>query len=170
MSTQWLVGTAGILAVAVGLGAETRNDTSPVAELGQGAASPTIVVRPGHLPTGRFSEQTAPNNAQATGALNAAVRRTCVTCRNDRMRRGGLSREDCRVEDAPRHLEEAEAMITKLRLDMMPPPGVPRPGRDTLLALAETLERTIDESAVLGAPGRRPVSYTHLTLPPSDLV
>ena len=109
MSTQWLVGTAGILAVAVGLGAETRNDTSPVAELGQGAASPTIVVRPGHLPTGRFSEQTAPNNAQDTGALNDAVRRTCVTCHNDRMRRGGLSLEDFRVEDAPPPLHEVIA-------------------------------------------------------------
>ena len=159
MSTQWLVGTVGILAVAVVLGAEARNDTSPVAELGQDAASPAVGVRPALLATGRVSGQTAPSDDPDTGALNDAVQRTCVTCHNDRMARGGLSLEDFRVEDAPRHLEKAEAMITKLRLDMMPPPGVRRPGRDTLLALAETLEKTIDESAGLGAPGRRPIQY-----------
>ena len=141
MSTDWLVVTAGIIAVGVVAGAETRNGTSPVTELGQNVTSPEASDDPD------------------TDALNDVVQRVCVTCHNDRRITGGLSLEGFRVADAPRHLEEAEAMITKLRLDMMPPPGVPRPDRDTLIALAETLERTIDESATAGAPGRRPIQY-----------
>ena len=43
--------------------------------------------------------------------------------------------------------ECAEKMIQKLRTAMMPPPGRQRPGADTLLALVETLERTIDKFA-----------------------
>jgi mono/diheme cytochrome c family protein len=141
MSTDWLAVTAGILAVGVVVGAQTRNGTSPVAELGQDITSPEASDDPD------------------TDALNDVVQRVCVTCHNDRMITGGLSLEGFRVADAPRHLEEAEAMITKLRLDMMPPPGRPRPGRDILIALAETLERTIDESATVAAPGRRPIQY-----------
>jgi hypothetical protein len=159
MSTQWLVVTAGILAVAVVLGAETRNDTSPIAALGQDLSPPEVGRRPALLTTARYSGQTAPSDTLDTEALNDEVQRVCVTCHNDRMTRGGLSLEDFRVEEAPRHLEKAEAMVTKLRLNMMPPPGVPRPGRDTLIALAEILERTIDESVALGAPGRRPIQY-----------
>ena len=141
MSTAWLVVTAGIIAVGVVAGAETRNGTSPVTALGQDVASPEASDDPD------------------TDALNDVVQRVCVTCHNDRRITGGLSLEGFRVADAPRHLEEAEAMITKLRLHMMPPPGVPRPDRDTLIALAETLERTIDESATVGAPGRRPIQH-----------
>ena len=141
MSTDWLVVTAGIIAVGVVAGAETRNGTFPVTEPGQDVTSPEASDDPD------------------TDALNDVVQRVCVTCHNDRRITGGLSLEGFRVADAPRHLEEAEAMITKLRLHMMPPPGVPRPDRDTLIALAETLERTIDESATVGAPGRRPIQY-----------
>jgi len=138
MSTDWLLVPAGIIAAGVMVGAETRNGTSPVAELGQ---------------------QDAAASREATDALNDVVQGVCVTCHNDRRLTGGLSLEGFTVADAPQHLEEAEAVITKLRLGMMPPPGVRHPGRDTLLALAETLERTIDESPTVGAPGRRPIQF-----------
>ena len=47
-------------------------------------------------------------------------------------------------------------MIRKLRTAMMPPPGRPRPGADTLLALVETLEQTVDEFAEANPnPGSR---------------
>ena len=139
MPTDWRVVTAGILAVGVVVGAEARNGASPVAEQTQDVTSPEATHDP--------------------GALNDVIQRVCVTCHNDRRLTGGLSLEGFRIADAPQRLEVAEAMITKLRLDMMPPPRVPRPGRDTLVALAETLERTIDESAPVGAPGRRPIQH-----------
>src|SRR6185503_14813621 len=48
-----------------------------------------------------------------------------------------------------------ELMIRKLRAQMMPPPGVPRPGGDTLLSLVETIENVIDHGAPVNA-GTRP--------------
>src|SRR5476649_1427834 len=48
-------------------------------------------------------------------------------------------------------------MIRKLRAGMMPPPGARRPGEPALLALAETLETSIDKAAARRPnPGRRP--------------
>ena len=38
-------------------------------------------------------------------------------------------------------------MIRKLRAEMMPLPGAPRPGGDTLRALVETIEQVIDRGA-----------------------
>src|SRR4029077_3649879 len=50
----------------------------------------------------------------------------------------------------------AEKMIQKLRAGMMPPPGAPRPGPDTLLALVSTLEREVDQHyAANPNPGSR---------------
>src|SRR3989304_6289099 len=47
-------------------------------------------------------------------------------------------------------------MIRKLRAGMMPPPGVPRPGGDTMLALVETIERRLDQAAAAApSPGTR---------------
>src|SRR5690606_17101712 len=52
--------------------------------------------------------------------------------------------------------DRSEAVIRKLRLEMMPPPGLPRPGGDTLIAMAARLEHRIDSAAVLNPdPGSR---------------
>jgi len=64
---------------------------------------------------------------------------------------GNVSLQDFSVEKATERAETAEKMIRKLRAGMMPPPGMPRPSGDTLLALVETLESTIEEAA-LAAP------------------
>jgi hypothetical protein len=64
---------------------------------------------------------------------------------------GNVSLQDFSVEKATEQAETAEKMIRKLRAGMMPPPGMPRPSSDTLLALVETLESTVEEAA-LAAP------------------
>ncbi len=79
--------------------------------------------------------------------LTAVVRRTCTACHNDGLLTGGLSLQDFDVERAPELAETAEKIIVKLRAGMMPPPGIPRPGGDTLQMLVETLEQLIDEAA-----------------------
>ncbi len=79
--------------------------------------------------------------------LDGVVEHYCQTCHNDRRLRGNMSLEGFQVGDAPGHAELAEKMIVKLRAGMMPPPGARRPGEDTLQALVETLERTIDDAA-----------------------
>ena len=69
---------------------------------------------------------------------------------------GNISLTGFDVEAAPEEAETTERMIRKLRAGMMPPPGMPRPGGDTLLALVETLERKIDHAAARNPnPGGR---------------
>ena len=79
--------------------------------------------------------------------LNGVLRQYCVVCHNDVMLTGNLTLADFDVAEAPRLAQTAEKMIVKLRTEMMPLPGAPRPSSDTLLALVETLETLIDEAA-----------------------
>lgn len=78
------------------------------------------------------------------------VRRVCGVCHNAQLPggpMGNLVLTDFDVATSPQKPETAEKMITKLRAGMMPPPGIPRPGGDTLEALVKTLERLIDDAA-----------------------
>ena len=70
-----------------------------------------------------------------------------MVCHNDALLTGNISLQGFAVERAAQEREAAEKIIRKLRAGMMPPPGFPRPTADTLLALAETLESTVDEVA-----------------------
>ena len=89
-------------------------------------------------------------------SLTRIVQRYCVICHNDVALTGNLSLQDFDVAAAPRMAETAEKMIVKLRAGMMPPPGMPRPTGDTLLALVESLESRIDEAAAANPnPGSR---------------
>ena len=148
MSTNWLVASMGILGVMVVLGADSGGGASAFGELAYdvGPLDPspyTAVTETARSPGEEGVRDPDPDQE----ALNAVVRNVCTTCHNDRMRTGDLSLEGFTVDKAPELLETAEAMITKLRLDMMPPPGRRRPDRETLVALAATLEETIDEAA-----------------------
>ncbi len=80
-------------------------------------------------------------------ALTDVVQRYCVVCHNDALLTGNLSLQHFAVERAVQERETAEKMIRKLRAGMMPPPGIPRPAADTLLALVETLESSVDQAA-----------------------
>ena len=94
--------------------------------------------------------------------LTDVVQRYCVTCHNDQLLTGRLSLQQFSVEGAAERAETAEKMIRKLRAGMMPPPGMPRPGGDTLLVLVETLESTIDRAAA-GAPSLMERQFQRLT-------
>jgi hypothetical protein len=96
---------------------------------------------------------TAPTHADVTPEeLTAVVQRYCVVCHNDQLRTGNVSFQGIDIAQADQHAPIAERMIRKLRAGMMPPPGMPRPGGDTLLALVETLERVVDEAAAAQGP------------------
>ncbi len=79
--------------------------------------------------------------------LSEVLQRTCAGCHSEQRRSGNLSLADFDVTRAHEKPEITEKMIVKLRADMMPPPGVKRPGADTLVALVETLERNVDQVA-----------------------
>jgi hypothetical protein len=88
--------------------------------------------------------------------LTAVVQRYCQICHNDAMRTGNLTLQGFDVANPVPNAETAEKMIQKLRMGMMPPPGVPRPGGDTLMALVQTLEQTLDRAAAAAPnPGSR---------------
>ena len=59
--------------------------------------------------------------------LTSVVQRYCVVCHNEQLLTGNLSLRDFDVADPVSDAETAEKMIRKLRLGMMPPPGMPRP-------------------------------------------
>jgi cytochrome c551/c552 len=89
--------------------------------------------------------------------LTAVVQKTCVVCHNDQLMTGNVSLQKFDVAKADQDYETAERMIQKLRAGMMPPPGMPRPGPDTMLALVETLENIVDAAAAkVQTAGDRP--------------
>ena len=95
-----------------------------------------------------FSEIHSPNSLEMEAEdLTVVVQTYCQVCHNDALMTGNLSLTGFEIENAPNHPETAEKMIRKLRAGMMPPPGMPRPNPDTLLALVEELETTVDQNA-----------------------
>src|SRR5262245_29236244 len=93
--------------------------------------------------------------APAASGHAAVVSKYCVTCHNDRSRTGGLSLEHADLTDVPKSAETWEKAIRKVRVGMMPPPGMPRPPRAQLDDLAGYLETALDRSATeRPRPGR----------------
>ena len=88
----------------------------------------------------------------AIAALDSTVQKYCGSCHNPTMRRGNLNLRGYSLASATES-DATEKIIRKLRAEMMPPPGSKRPGGDTLLALAETLEQTMDARPI--NPGTR---------------
>jgi hypothetical protein len=89
-----------------------------------------------------------------SGALTSVVKTYCGSCHSATMKKGNLVLADYDIDAAASHVETTEKMIRKLRAEMMPPPGAKRPAGDTLLALVETLERTLDNAGPIN-PGTR---------------
>jgi len=147
---------SGILLLLAGSSAQISPNSRPAAEL-QPDANPEAVVSPysHRVAVVRTAAPVLPREIE-TAALTEVVRRLCGLCHNDALLTGNLSLQHYDVAAAASLPETSEKMITKLRADMMPPPGVPRPGGDTLQALVETLETLLDESAAKNPnPGGR---------------
>ena len=104
----------------------------------------------------------APSQDVAPATLNEVVQRYCVVCHNDQLMTGNVSFQALDVERAAENPSVAERMIRKLRAGMMPPPGMPRPGGDTLQVLVETLEARVD-AAARSAPNLGERRFTRLT-------
>ncbi|MCG8467274.1 MAG: DUF1592 domain-containing protein [Gemmatimonadetes bacterium] len=138
-------------APGAGLAAQDAHDASPI--------SPRRVADvAAHLrgtSAALFRHETRGARGSASD-LNDVVQTVCVRCHNDERLRGNLSLEAFDVAAAYEQADIAEKMIRKLRAEMMPPPGTRKPPPDTLLALVETLESTIDGAARQNPnPGRR---------------
>ncbi len=79
----------------------------------------------------------------------------CADCHNDDQQKGNQSFDNYDIAKADQSRAQSEKIIRKLRAEMMPLPGKPKPGGDTLAALAETIEQIIDKSGKPN-PGSRP--------------
>ncbi len=75
------------------------------------------------------------------------VQSFCVDCHNDIDRAGELTFEGMTAASVPEHAEIFEAVITKLRGRLMPPPDRDQPTQPEIDALIAWLERSIDENA-----------------------
>ena len=85
----------------------------------------------------------------------AVLNRYCVTCHNQRLKTGGLTLDTLDVANASANADVWEKVIQKLRLQTMPPSGLPRPDRATYDALAASIETAIDRAAAARPnPGR----------------
>ncbi|MDX1392737.1 MAG: DUF1592 domain-containing protein [Gemmatimonadota bacterium] len=92
----------------------------------------------------------------ADGMSNEVIQEVCVRCHSDDRMRGNLTLESFDADNPVANAEVAEKIIRKLRLGMMPPAGMSRPGGDTLIALAISLENQLDEAARRNpTPGQR---------------
>jgi hypothetical protein len=98
--------------------------------------------------------------AQAQSAPEAELLQTtlgeyCVTCHNDRTRRGDLSFEGLDLSRVGEHTAIPERVLRQLRTRRMPPLGRPRPADETYEVLATWLESEIDQfTAANPNPGR----------------
>ena len=118
------------------------------------AVSTSTPTRTGPKPHAPITRR--PTTTVSNEALTTVVRQTCGACHNERAKAGNLLLQTFDVARAASTPDVSEKMIAKLRAGMMPPPGRKRPGGDTLVVLAETLERLVDRAAALKPePGTR---------------
>jgi mono/diheme cytochrome c family protein len=96
----------------------------------------------------------SPPPARASGH-SAFVGRYCVSCHNDRLKRGGLTLDAAVATDIGGSPEIWEKVLRKVRARQMPPIGLPRPDEATYNTEIATLETALDRAAASAPnPGR----------------
>ena len=94
-------------------------------------------------------------SASQAELLQTTVAQYCVTCHNDRSRRGELSFEGLDLSDVGQHAAIQERILGQLRIRRMPPVDRPRPPEETYEVLTAWLASEIDRFAAANPnPGR----------------
>ena len=89
-----------------------------------------------------------PKTAESVIAQNRALLdKYCVTCHNQRLKIAGLALDNVDLANPPAGAEVWEKVIRKVRAEMMPPVGAPRPAKAELDALATLVETSLDKWA-----------------------
>jgi Protein of unknown function (DUF1592)/Protein of unknown function (DUF1588)/Protein of unknown function (DUF1587)/Protein of unknown function (DUF1585)/Protein of unknown function (DUF1595) len=125
--------------------------------LGAAALSPAAVAEVGHLNSG------------------ALLEKYCVNCHNGEDYAGGIDLQGASDTDISEKPEIGEKLIKRLRAGMMPPVGKERPPYETVQALAQVLEQSIDKRAAtkgayLPPPGLHRLNRTEYTNAIRDLL
>jgi mono/diheme cytochrome c family protein len=100
--------------------------------------------------------------AQQRPAANAAAQQKalldqyCVGCHNQRLSNAGVRLDNVDLAKTSEHAEVLERVIRKVRAEMMPPVGSPRPDKVTMEGLAAFLETSLDRAAAASPnPGEK---------------
>jgi Protein of unknown function (DUF1592)/Protein of unknown function (DUF1588)/Protein of unknown function (DUF1587)/Protein of unknown function (DUF1595)/Protein of unknown function (DUF1585) len=109
--------------------------------------------------------QTHPQLAFATEATQRAfLNQYCGYCHNDQTKSGSMSLSKLDLVHIAKNGDLPEKMIKKVRVGLMPPPGMPRPKPAVMNAFAASLETAIDREAALHPdPGRPPLHRLNRT-------
>ena len=92
-------------------------------------------------------QQTTPSALPAPATSRALVDKYCVTCHSDKVKTGGLTLQSADLNKVAENAAVWEKVIRKIRVEAMPPQGMPRPDKATLSAFASSLENAIDTAA-----------------------
>jgi len=93
------------------------------------------------------AQQARPAGAPSAGVDRALVDKYCVTCHNSRTKTGGLALDGMDFSNVPAGGEVWEKVIKKVRGNMMPPAGMPRPDAATANQFVTSLETILDRDA-----------------------
>src|SRR5262245_47434605 len=84
----------------------------------------------------------------AFGQERAVIDKYCVTCHNEKLKTAGLALDTADFVRPSSTADVWEKVIRKVRAEMMPPVGSPRPDKAALDSLAAYLETSIDKVAL----------------------
>jgi cytochrome c551/c552 len=88
----------------------------------------------------------------------ALLNQYCVTCHNAKLKTGGLALDQLSLDRVGDNAETWEKVVRKVRAGLMPPAGARRPDRQSLDALAGTVEEALGRTAAANPnPGRTPL-------------
>ena len=101
------------------------------------------------------AQQPAASATAPEAAPRAFVTRYCISCHNDRVKRGGLALEAVAAHDVAQSPDVWESVLRKVRARQMPPVGTRRPDEATYEAAIASLETALDRAAAAAPnPGR----------------
>ena len=142
--TKFTAASTGTLTAIVALG------------LGLSAQTTPAPAKPAPKPALAVAHKVAGPQPAATAPQPDLTKQYCVGCHSDKGKAGGLSLVAFDPAHADQTADVSEKIIRKLRLGMMPPPGMKRPDEAVLSQFASSLEAKVDTAAAVHPnPGRR---------------
>jgi len=106
-----------------------------------------------------FSYGQTSQTFESPASQRAFLEQYCSLCHNDEKKFGGMTLTRLNVEHIEQTAELAEKMIRKLRVGMMPPPGMKRPDAATRKAFVTALEASVDKAAAAQPYAGRPALH-----------
>ena len=119
--------------------------TTTMARRIAGSAVAVMIVT-GFFGDSQLAAQVPSSTATSDVAHETVIKRYCVACHNERMQTGGLALDITDISDVTGDPEVWEKVAQKLRTRTMPPAGRPRPDLATYDAVADYLERSLDDA------------------------